>query len=86
MSDRPEISVFMKWRTLCESLKKDGKEASREETRGIIAAILTFLESDLDMTSWKAMCDLLRKEGGKEASQEGDRGIIAAILLLASKK
>ncbi|MFQ6124984.1 MAG: hypothetical protein ACE5R6_10340 [Candidatus Heimdallarchaeota archaeon] len=89
MSDRPEISSFMKWKEICEFLKqeaKDTKEVRREETRGLIAAILGLLGSTSDIATWKAMCDLLRKEGGKEASQEEERGLIAAILLLAAKK
>jgi len=86
MADRPEISVFMRWRDLCELLKKEGKEAGREEDRGLIAAILTFLDTAHDVLPWRAMCDLLKKAGGKEASQEGQRGIIAAMLLLAAQK
>jgi len=86
MSDRPEILVFMKWRDLCEQLKKEGKEAGRDEDRGLIAAILTFLGSTTDLLSWRAMCDLLKKEGGKEASPDGVRGQIAAMLLLAAQR
>ena len=86
MSDRPEISIFMRWREICDQLKKEGKEASREEDRGIIAAILAFIESSPNILPWRAMCDLLKKAGGKEASQEGGRGIIAAMLLLAAQK
>ena len=86
MSDRPEISVFMKWRDLCEQLKKEGKEAGRDEDRGLIAAILTFAESSSDLLPWRAMCDLLKKEGGKEAGPDGVRGQIAAMLLLAAQR
>jgi len=86
MADR-EISIFLKWRELCELLKKDGaKEARREEDRGIIAAILAFLGSTSDIPSWGTMCKILREERVKEASQEGTRGIIAAILLLVAKE
>jgi len=82
MSDRPEISIFMKWRELCDQLKKEGKEASREEDRGIIAAILAFIDSSPDLLPWRAMCDLLKKAGGKEASQEDLRGILQIYITL----
>jgi len=86
MSERPEISVFMKWRDLCERLKKESKEAGRDEDRGLIAAVLTLLDSPPDLLPWRAMCDLLKKEGGKEASPDGIRGQIAALLLLAAQR
>ncbi|MFX0207831.1 MAG: hypothetical protein ACFFDT_17715 [Candidatus Hodarchaeota archaeon] len=89
MSDRPEISSFMRWKEICDLLKQDAKdtrEVRREETRGLIAAILALLGSSSDITTWKAMCDLLKKEGGKEASQVDERGLIAAILLLVARK
>jgi len=84
-----EILSFMKWKEICDILKqeaKDTKEVRRDETRGLIAAILALLGYSSDITTWKAMCDLLKKEGGKEASQLEERGLIAAILLLAAKK
>ncbi len=89
MSDRPEISSFMKWKEICDLLKleaKNTKEVRREETRGLIAAILALLGTSSAITTWKAMCDLLKKEGGKEANQDEERGLIAAILLLAARK
>ena len=91
MSDR-EISTYLKWKDLCDQLKteskvsKDGKEASREEDRGLIAAALLFLNSNDKISAWKKMCTILREERVKEASQDGTRGLIAALLLLSGEK